>query len=308
VVTQGNLAALSLLAKEFCPAELLSECSALSFDLVPSLSERVSHLEREIDPVPSLSERVSHLEREIVHCRTRPLEARLAAQEKGLNSLSSRYEELAGKLSRTIVAISGNESTPLKPLLSLCEEKERLLGAKALRKVEIPMKAAKSSEGIISYLTKSQGGSIHGAGVMTITSQSVGVDPRNAVKNVVGLSADSAFRSGDGPGQWVRWDFHEMRVRPTHYTLKGAWLKSWVVEGSVDGESWTEIDRQTDRWDFSEGWATASFTVPKPGEFRFVRLTQTDTRHLSAQEHAERPPPRYDLNLGAVEFFGTLSE
>jgi hypothetical protein len=90
-----------------------------------------------------------------------------------------------------------------------------------------------------------------------------------------------------------------MRVRPTHYTLEAEWLKSWVVEGSLDGSSWTEIDRQTDKQDFRYG-KPASFAVSNPAEFRFIRLTQTDKNHWTT--------PDDQLALRAVEFFGTLSE
>jgi hypothetical protein len=43
-----------------------------------------------------------------------------------------------------------------------------------------------------------------------------------------------------------------MRIRLTHYSLFADRLKSWVLEGSVEGESWMEIDRQTDNQAFRE--------------------------------------------------------
>jgi hypothetical protein len=89
-----------------------------------------------------------------------------------------------------------------------------------------------------------------------------------------------------------------MRVYPTHYTIRTCDLKSWVVEGSLDGDNWTEIDRQTDNQDFKDGWNKVSFTVSKPVESRFIRLTLTDKTHHG----------RDSLYLAAVEFFGTLSE
>jgi hypothetical protein len=89
-----------------------------------------------------------------------------------------------------------------------------------------------------------------------------------------------------------------MRLRPTHYTLKAGAPKSWVVEGSVFGASWTEIDRRTDNQDFGQRLVTVSFPVSKPEQFRFIRLTQTDKRHYND----------HHLYLSAVEFFGALSE
>jgi hypothetical protein len=88
-----------------------------------------------------------------------------------------------------------------------------------------------------------------------------------------------------------------MCVRPTHCTIRTSRLKSWVVEGALDGRSWTEIDRQKDNRDVN-GWNTASFAVWKPAEFGFIWLTQTDKR-LCGDDY---------LLLCAVEFFGTLSE
>jgi hypothetical protein len=86
-------------------------------------------------------------------------------------------------------------------------------------------------------------------------------------------------------------------------------VKSWVVEGSLDGENWMEIDRKTgDQVLKDDGWFgllmpprwesdfTLSFAVSKPVEARFIRLTQTD----------EVPDPGDDLIFYSVEFFGTL--
>jgi hypothetical protein len=167
-----------------------------------------------------------------------------------------------------------------------------------MKKVEIPMEEANSLEGIILHLTKKHGGNVHDKGIVTITSKSVLHDhPDFAPKYAADLNDDEYFSAKREPGQWICWDFREMRVRPTHYTIQSFLLKSWAVEGSVDGESWTEIDRQTDTWVLAR-LGRASFTVSKSAECRFIRLTQTDKNH-----HGDDC-----LGLCAVEFFGTLSE
>jgi hypothetical protein len=168
---------------------------------------------------------------------------------------------------------------------------------KSHRKVEIPVKAADPLGGIISYLTKKHGGSVQEKGIVTITSQSTH-EPRWALTMVAALVSDSYVWSNNEPGQSACWNFHEMRVRPTHYAIRAYVLKSWVVEGSLDGSSWTEIDRQTGNQDFDGKWRTVSFAVSNPAEFRFIRLTQTDKNHCGADE----------LVLDTLEFFGTLSE
>jgi hypothetical protein len=166
------------------------------------------------------------------------------------------------------------------------------------RTVEVDT-AAKSRDGIISYLTKKHGGNVGEKGIVTITSKSVYSDDRGeAPTTVADLTSGSYFCSKNEPGQWVCWDFREMRVRPTHYTIKAWYLKSWVVEGSLDASGWTEIDRQMDNHDFETLWRVVSFAVSNPAEFRFIRLTQTGKNNRDNDV----------LRLFAVEFFGTLSE
>jgi hypothetical protein len=169
--------------------------------------------------------------------------------------------------------------------------------------VDCPFSSKSPLEGIISYLTKKHGGNIHAKGIVTITSKSVGDNgARYALKNVADLTSTSRFQSKDEPGQWVCWDFGGMRVLPTHYTIDSSThgLASWVIEGSVDGRSWTEIDRRQDNRDFTNG-GTASFATSRPAEFGFIRFTQTDKKYgFSYWPHV--------LGLYAVEFFGTLAE
>jgi hypothetical protein len=172
-------------------------------------------------------------------------------------------------------------------------------------KREILITKAASLDGIVSYLTRKHGGNVQEKGIVTITSKSVSDSAEFALKNVADLTSDSCFCSNRRtyvPGQWVCWDFHEMRVSPIHYTIRSAYLKSWVLEGSLDGNSWTELSRQTDNDKFREGWKTASFAAPDAPESRFIRLTQTDKNYISA-----RNTPAL-LLLRAVEFFGTLCE
>jgi hypothetical protein len=165
--------------------------------------------------------------------------------------------------------------------------------------LEFPFEEAKSADGIILYLTRKHRGNVQVTGIVTITSKSVCQDePRYAVQNVAALISPWYFMSKDEPGRWVCWDFHEMRVRPTHYTIKSYRLKSWVVESWLDGEAWTEIDRKTDIVGFKYDWGPASFAVSKPAECRFIRLTQTGKRH-NGDDY---------LSIVAFEFFGTLLE
>jgi hypothetical protein len=116
----------------------------------------------------------------------------------------------------------------------------------------------------------------------------------------VNCTPDQHYHSRNESGQWVCWDFRQMSVRLTTYRIIAAWLKSWIVEGSVDGESWTEIDRKKNTQEFKDLklLGTGSFVVAKPMECRFIRLTQTATNHNGSDI----------LYLRDVEFFGTLAQ
>jgi hypothetical protein len=169
--------------------------------------------------------------------------------------------------------------------------------------IEFPLQDANSVDGIISYLTRTHGGNVHKKEIVTISSKSVDMHGPMNVSFLADLTSETSFFSMDGPGQWICWDFHEMRVRPTHYTIKSLSLKSWMIESSLDGESWTEIDRKTDNCDFSRDnlfapVKSASFSVSNSAECRFIRLTQTGKTHSG----------RGILTLRAFEVFGTLLE
>jgi hypothetical protein len=75
-------------------------------------------------------------------------------------------------------------------------------------------------------------------------------------------------------------------------------LKSRVVETSLDGGNWTETDRRTDNDDLKDEPCISSFTVSKPTECRFIRVTQTGDGRDGSDA----------LFIDAVEFFGVLLE
>jgi hypothetical protein len=85
---------------------------------------------------------------------------------------------------------------------------------------------------------------VHKKEIVTITSQSVCSDEL-AGANLADLTSLNIFLSENKPGQWICWDFREMRICPTHYAVTVQFLKSCLVESSMDGTNWTEIDRRS---------------------------------------------------------------
>jgi hypothetical protein len=156
-------------------------------------------------------------------------------------------------------------------------------------RTEIAMNSVRPLAGIVSHLCRKHGGNIHEKGIVTIASSSVYRDePRYSAKNLAAMSSRLIFSSKNEPNQWVRWDFHDIRVVLTRYSIQthaslrnGAHLKSWVIDGSIDGLRWTEFDRQANNDNLNERLAVRSFSVSASSECRFVRLLQTGMNHQS---------------------------
>jgi hypothetical protein len=164
---------------------------------------------------------------------------------------------------------------------------------------------ARSLDGIISYLTVKHGGNVHEKGIVTVTAPAAWRDSVLwHVRHVVDLRSEESFCSQNRPAQWLCWDFgNGVLVRIAHYTIVGWYLRSWVVQGSLDGERWTLMDRRTDDGNYNNPHSRniASFGTENALDCRFIRLVLTDLNH--ANEWGENI-----LWLAAVEFFGAISE
>jgi hypothetical protein len=158
--------------------------------------------------------------------------------------------------------------------------------------------------GIINHLTSRFGGNVHDRGVVNITANRVASDsPGYAAKNVADLGTDSFFHSVNEPNQWICFDFKEMKIRPTHYSIRmhssgpnSFHLKNWVIEGSTDGTSWHELDRRENNTDLNNSYAVKTFNICKVDTFRMIRLRQIGLNHRNDNL----------LLFTAFELFGSL--
>jgi hypothetical protein len=91
-----------------------------------------------------------------------------------------------------------------------------------------------------------------------------------------------------------------MRVQVAYYALRtGTGLchpKSWVVEVSVDGKNWEEIDHKENCNALNGKNKTRIFEVETVGEGRFIRLVNIGKNHYGDN----------CLALSAWEIFGTV--
>jgi hypothetical protein len=151
---------------------------------------------------------------------------------------------------------------------------------------EFPLLSEKPLKGVIAHLTAEYKGNVHDRKVVVITSKSVHhLD--YAPKFAADLKDDSRFKSLKGPNQWICYDFSPGRMKPTNYSVtfhapedksKKHHSKNWVIEGSNDGKSWTELDRREDLND--PDIVTETLAVRQSLEVSMIRFRQIENDFL----------------------------
>jgi hypothetical protein len=168
-------------------------------------------------------------------------------------------------------------SLPVSPKVS----NDRLFVEPKRGKEFVPSSTAPLN-GIIAYLTDQCGGNVHSRNVVSITASSTGGtgwEPSNSAD----LFSDSFFHSRDSPNSWICYDFKNMTIRPTHYSLRSRCnagrgnhqLKNWAIEGSADGTTWIKLDRRENVLDLDAQNVTHTFALARSEEIRMIRLRQT---------------------------------
>jgi hypothetical protein len=168
--------------------------------------------------------------------------------------------------------------------------------------------------GIIAHLTETCGGNVHHRGVVIVSSSSCWDGSPIAIAD---LGSDDYFCSkyrgnsagiAHSPNNWVCYDFRTLLIVPTHYSIRaparsvgpggGNYPRAWMVEISIDGEHWTEIDRREDNSELSEERVIRTFQVSGNQVCQQIRLVNIGRNHQG-----------YDcLCILAFEVFGSLIE
>jgi hypothetical protein len=108
----------------------------------------------------------------------------------------------------------------------------------------------------------------------------------------------------DAPDQWICPDFKTMVIEPTHYSICShsvtnyVHLKNWVIEASIDWNSWAELDRHDNNNHLNGSNAAATFPISHSASVRTIRLRQTCQNHRGSNS----------LDMTALEVFGSLIE
>jgi hypothetical protein len=262
------------------------------------LATRIGAVEGISDSLSQVTGRLSHCEQyaEQIQSDCAKHGERLETAERNISDSLSQLREQLSVCEQSLKDMTLSSQSP-------AHRPSPVSPAKTVKELHFPLSTPKSVNGIMSYLTWKNGGNVHDKGIVTITSKSVNSDrdyarnARNALWNAADLHTAASFCSQIELGQWVQWDFHDNRIRPTYYTVRSFSLQSWVVESSLDGVNWIKIDQQIDNHTLEAEPHTGSFPVSNSSECRFIRLTQT-ANHWG---HGT-------LILSTLEVFGTFIE
>jgi hypothetical protein len=173
----------------------------------------------------------------------------------------------------------------------------------------IEFKSSSPLSGIISYLTMKHGGNVSDTNIVTITASSVlNGSSTYGAKKASDLTADSYWCSNNEDNSWLRYDFKDMRIKPTHYSVRSRcdggtddhYPKNWIVEVSNDGSRWTTIDERRNNNDMKGANMTRTFTVSPCDYCRFIQIRQQGYNWYSVNS--------YNFIISSFEIFGNLRE
>ena len=174
-------------------------------------------------------------------------------------------------------------------------------------KLEFQVDSENKFNGILKYLNDKTGGNILQNGTINITSNN---ESSYTPYNMVDFQSDDYFRHENNEMSTILFDFKDKSIQMTHYSIHtGTYdtnrghLKSWVIEGSVDGNQWDEIDNQTNNSSLNGSRYEAIFEVKhKRKEFyRYIRLRQTGLAWCPDSNNN-----RFEIMY--IDFYGVLLE
>jgi septal ring factor EnvC (AmiA/AmiB activator) len=235
-------------------------------------------------------------------------------QRKELDDLRKRVSEGQNQSQGKSHSSRGSRATAPEVSSSVSSSQEHREAAQEGK--QFPLSDDAPLRGIIAYLTKEYGGNVHDQGIVKISSSGAYTEqPETSPKVIADLKSKSCFVSAfrkkdeaiaDTPNKWLCYDFKNRRVIVTNYTIRSMYngyvngpnLKSWLIQVSLDGEEWTEIDRRDSNADLNGKDITRTFAVLRHEVGRFVRLVNIGRNHFNSDM----------LCISSFELFGSLIE
>lgn len=97
-------------------------------------------------------------------------------------------------------------------------------------------------------------------------------------------------------------EFVDRFVYPSGYVIRSnsyGFLKSWMLEGSLDGEAWDLLHSNFNTSDLSSSYKW--YKINKRGQYRFFKITQT------GESGGDTETKMYRLRISYLDFFGFMS-
>eukprot|EP00118_Oscarella_pearsei_P011860 m.82979 g.82979 ORF g.82979 m.82979 type:complete len:1034 (+) comp36317_c0_seq1:320-3421(+) len=146
-------------------------------------------------------------------------------------------------------------------------------------------------------------------GIILVTRSGNQAQARGRTVDALNRKKGTTCSTRNEPLSHFCFDFGPNRsLLPDHYSLRhgaaGKWsaLRSWNLEGSVDGIDWIVLRRHRDDVNLKSKYATASWPIelpnPPPPPLRYLRIVQTGPNSTGG----------FHLCVGGFEVYGTLYE
>lgn len=107
------------------------------------------------------------------------------------------------------------------------------------------------------------------------------------------------YNNGNFP-LWIQYEFKDVRIQINSYAIKSAnrsaRIKSWKIEISEDGKSWTQIDERNNVTELKAANRTKFIPIKMSQPLRFIRII-TDQNSFDGFNEAA---------IGKLEFFGNI--
>ena len=234
-------------------------------------------------------------------------------EDKGDGTYSVRYSVVEG-------AVDG-QTAEVAVLVNGGHVSGSPFAVAVVRGVELRFTAPFDDKGVLHHIATAGGtraySNPHDAGLVVASMSSVNVvggrgaygkrmfahgDPRRFVQ---GSSHDGQHNlTNDVANSWMAVDLRR-ELAPTHYCLRSDKnsgshkLRTWRLEGSKDGCSWTTLRQHTDDASLADpAFSVASWPIEAAGTFRHFRILQTG-KTSGGYDH---------LMCAGMELYGVLQE
>lgn len=138
------------------------------------------------------------------------------------------------------------------------------------------------------------------AGYIVVSQSSAYSGGNNQPGLLCNRQADNAAATADTANSYFDFDFKNNEIKPNHYCLRGREYyanhpRNWKLLWSQDGETWDELDNQTNNPTITQGvWFDGAITATQ--FYKRCRLQMTGPDSNGSQI----------LSLAEVEFYGTV--